>query len=59
MNASHFEWIQATRNPITGRTKVSPGCDHCYAARFAQRWRGVAGHLYEQGFVRAPEQHRN
>lgn len=35
---------------VTGCTKVSPGCDHCYAETFAERWRGVAGHPYEQGF---------
>jgi len=35
---------------VTGCTKVSPGCDHCYAERFAERFRGVPGHPYEQGF---------
>lgn len=37
-------------NPVTGCTKVSEGCRHCYAERFAERWRGVAGHPYEHGF---------
>ena len=45
-----IEWTDATWNPVTGRVKVGPGCDNCYAARFAERWRGVPGHPYEQGF---------
>jgi len=40
----------ATWNPVTGCTKVSEGCDHCYAETFAERWRGVPGHPFEQGF---------
>lgn len=40
----------ATWNPVRGCTKISPGCKHCYAEAFAERWRGVAGHAYEQGF---------
>jgi protein gp37 len=47
---SLIEWTEATWNPITGCTEVSPGCDHCYAKRFAERFRGVPGHPYEQGF---------
>lgn len=47
---SEIEWTDATWNPITGCIKVGPGCDNCYAERFAERWRGVAGHPYEQGF---------
>ena len=39
-----------TWNPVTGCIKVSPGCDNCYAATFAERFRGVPGHPYEQGF---------
>ena len=35
---------------MTGCTKVSPGCAHCYAETFAERFRGVPGHPYEQGF---------
>ena len=35
---------------MTGCTKVSEGCDHCYAEIFAERWRGVPGHPFEQGF---------
>jgi protein gp37 len=47
---SRIEWTQATWNPVTGCDKVSPGCAHCYAETFAERWRGVPGHPYEQGF---------
>ena len=47
---SSIEWTDATWNPVTGCTKITRGCDHCYAARFAERWRGVPGHPYEQGF---------
>jgi protein gp37 len=47
---STIEWTDATWNPVTGCTKVSPGCDHCYAQTFAERFRGVPGHPYEQGF---------
>lgn len=47
---SEIEWTDATWNPVTGCTKVGPGCDNCYAERFAERWRGVPGHPYEQGF---------
>ncbi len=47
---STIEWTDATWNPVTGCTKITRGCDHCYAERFAERWRGVAGHPYEQGF---------
>jgi protein gp37 len=45
-----IEWTDATWNPIRGCTKISPGCAHCYAETFAERFRGVAGHPYEQGF---------
>ncbi len=48
--ASTIEWTEATWNPVTGCTKVSPGCAHCYAESFAERFRGVPGHAYEQGF---------
>lgn len=47
---STIEWTEATWNPVTGCTKVSPGCAHCYAETFAERFRGVPGHPYEQGF---------
>lgn len=47
---STIEWTDSTWNPVTGCTKVSPGCRHCYAETFAERWRGIPGHPYEQGF---------
>lgn len=47
---SEIEWTDATWNPVTGCTKVSRGCDNCYAERIAERFRGVKGHPYEQGF---------
>lgn len=47
---SKIEWTDATWNPIRGCQKVSPGCAHCYAETFAERFRGVPGHPYEQGF---------
>jgi protein gp37 len=47
---STIEWTDATWNPVRGCTKISPGCKHCYAEVFAERFRGVPGHPYEQGF---------
>ncbi|MBV8202547.1 MAG: phage Gp37/Gp68 family protein [Acidobacteria bacterium] len=47
---SSIEWTDSTWNPVRGCTKVSPGCKHCYAQTFAERWRGIPGHPYEQGF---------
>jgi protein gp37 len=47
---SSIEWTDATWNPVRGCTKISPGCKHCYAETFAERFRGAKGHPYEQGF---------
>jgi protein gp37 len=47
---SAIEWTDATWNPVTGCTKVSTGCDHCYAERFSERFRGVSGHPFVSGF---------
>lgn len=47
---SDIEWTDATWNPVKGCTKVSPGCARCYAETFAERFRGVPGHPFEQGF---------
>src|SRR3970040_1567448 len=55
---STIEWTEATWNPVTGCTKVSPGCAHCYAETFAERFRGVAGHPYERGFDLQLRPHR-
>lgn len=48
--SSTIEWTDATWNPITGCTKISAGCDHCYAETFSERFRGVSGHHFEHGF---------
>ncbi len=47
---SAIEWTDATWNPVRGCTKISPGCKHCYAETFSERFRGVPGHPFEQGF---------
>jgi protein gp37 len=47
---SKIEWTEATWNPVRGCQKVSPGCKHCYAETFAERFRGVPNHPYEHGF---------
>jgi protein gp37 len=49
-NATAIEWTDATWNPVTGCTKISVGCDHCYAERFSERFRGTRGHPFESGF---------
>lgn len=45
-----IEWTDATWNPVTGCTKVSAGCDNCYAERLSERFRGVPGHPFKAGF---------
>lgn len=45
-----IEWTNATWNPVTGCTKISAGCDNCYAERFSERFRGVKDHPFENGF---------
>jgi protein gp37 len=45
-----IEWTDTTWNPVTGCTKISAGCDNCYAERFSKRFRGVKGHPFETGF---------
>jgi len=47
---SRIEWTDATWNPVRGCTEITSGCAHCYAKTFAERFRGVPGHPYEQGF---------
>lgn len=49
-NGTSIEWTDATWNPVSGCTKVSAGCDFCYAERIAERFRGVPGHPFENGF---------
>ena len=48
---STIEWTDATWNPVRGCTKISPGCTHCYAEAFAERFRGVPGHPYETASI--------
>jgi protein gp37 len=50
MSDTTIEWTDKTWNPVRGCDKISPGCKHCYAETFAERWRGVPGNAYEQGF---------
>jgi protein gp37 len=47
---SSIEWTDATWNPVTGCTKISAGCDNCYAERFSERFRDTPGHPFENGF---------
>src|SRR5260221_7387832 len=47
---STIEWTDATWNPVTGCTKISAGCDNCYASRFSERFRDVPGHPFQNGF---------
>jgi protein gp37 len=55
---SAIEWTNATWNPVTGCTKLSAGCDNCYAERFSERFRGVPGHPFENGFDLTLRPHR-
>lgn len=48
--STEIEWTDATWNPVTGCTKITRGCDLCYAERFAERFRGVSDHPFENGF---------
>jgi protein gp37 len=50
MGKTTIEWTDETWNPVRGCTKVSPGCAHCYAETIAERFRGVPGNPFEQGF---------
>jgi protein gp37 len=49
-NATTIEWTDVTWNPVTGCSKLSAGCDHCYAERFSERFRGTPGHPFQAGF---------
>jgi protein gp37 len=49
-NLTAIEWTDATWNPVTGCTKITAGCDHCYAERFSERFRGTPGHPFKNGF---------
>lgn len=47
---SKIEWTDATWNPVRGCDQITPGCKNCYAKTFAERWRGIPGHPFQQGF---------
>jgi protein gp37 len=47
---SAIEWTEATWNPVIGCTKISPGCQHCYAERLAMRLRAMGQPRYVHGF---------
>jgi len=49
-NGTQIEWTDATWNPVTGCSKITAGCDNCYAERFSERFRGVTDHPFENGF---------
>ena len=48
--ASKIEWTEQTWNPVTGCTKISPGCKHCYAEVMAKRLEAMGASGYERGF---------
>ena len=45
MSDTTIEWTDKVWNPVTGCTKISRGCDNCYAERFSERFRGVPGQV--------------
>jgi protein gp37 len=47
---SNIEWTDATWNPVTGCTKISPGCKNCYAERLAHRLKAMGNPRYRRGF---------
>ena len=58
MGKTKIQWVSGadgsqgeTWNPVRGCVKISPGCRNCYAETFAERFRGVAGHPYAEGFT--------
>ncbi|MEV0649876.1 DUF5131 family protein [Phytomonospora sp. NPDC050363] len=53
-----IEWTDTSWNPITGCVQVSPGCDHCYAKTFAERFEGTPGHYFEHGFAVQLRRHK-
>lgn len=56
-NHSGIEWTEATWNPLTGCTKVSPGCKHCYAERMAWRLKAMGQPNYANGFKLTMHEH--
>jgi len=54
---SGIEWTEATWNPVTGCTKLSPGCKHCYAERMAERLQAMGQENYRDGFALTLQPH--
>lgn len=54
---SHIEWTESTWNPVTGCTKISPGCKHCYAERMAGRLKAMGQANYANGFELTLQEH--
>jgi protein gp37 len=56
-NQSSIEWTESTWNPLTGCTKISPGCKHCYAERMAKRLQAMGQPNYANGFKLTLHEH--
>jgi protein gp37 len=56
-SSSSIEWTESTWNPVTGCTKVSPGCKHCYAERMARRLKAMGQPNYANGFALTLHEH--
>lgn len=56
-NGSSIEWTESTWNPVTGCTKVSPGCKHCYAERMAKRLKAMGQPNYANEFTLTLHEH--
>ncbi|GMW03745.1 MAG: hypothetical protein AMXMBFR84_48790 [Candidatus Hydrogenedentota bacterium] len=54
---SNIEWTESTWNPVTGCTKISPGCKHCYAERLARRLQAMGQSNYRNGFKLTLQEH--
>lgn len=56
-NKSSIEWTESTWNPLTGCTKISPGCKHCYAERMSRRLQAMGQSNYRDGFRLSLQEH--
>ena len=56
-NGSTIEWTESTWNPVTGCSKISPGCKHCYTKRLAMRLRAMGQPNYARGFDLTIQEH--
>jgi protein gp37 len=54
---SSIEWTESTWNPVTGCSKISPGCKHCYAERMAKRLQAMGQPNYANGFELTLQEH--